>query len=94
MEAVEQEERLRDEVEAVGEFAYLGDRVSASGGCEVAVTAKTRCRWVKYWECCEIQGVERFLLRLNRIVYNSSMRPAILYGLEVWCLKESLIVIL
>ena len=38
-EAVEQEEMLCDEVEAVTEFTYLGDRVSACGGCEAALTA-------------------------------------------------------
>ena len=32
-EAVEQEEKLCDEVETVSEVTYLGDRVSASGGC-------------------------------------------------------------
>ena len=33
-EAVEQEEKLGDEVETVKEFTYVGDRVSAGGGCE------------------------------------------------------------
>ena len=47
-EAVEQEVKLCDEVETVSEFAYLGDRTSAGGGCEAAVTASTRCAWVKY----------------------------------------------
>ena len=32
-EAVEQEEKLYDEVEAVRGFTCLGDRVSAGGGC-------------------------------------------------------------
>ena len=36
-EAVEQEETLCDDVVTVMEFAYPG------GGCEVAVTARTRC---------------------------------------------------
>ena len=39
--AVEQEETLCDDVEAVMKFAYDGDRVSAGGVCEAAVTAKT-----------------------------------------------------
>ena len=34
LETVEQEVKLCDEVETVGEFTYLGDRVSAGGGCE------------------------------------------------------------
>ena len=38
-EAVEQEEKLYDEVETVRAFTYLGDRMSAGGGCEAAVTA-------------------------------------------------------
>ena len=36
-----------NEVETVREFTYLGDRVNASGGCEAAVTVRTRCGWVK-----------------------------------------------
>ena len=51
---MEQEEKLCDEVETVREFTYLGDRVSAGGGCEVAVTDRTRCRWVKLRECGEL----------------------------------------
>ena len=40
-EAVVQEEKLCDEVETVSEFTYLGDWVSAGGGYESAVTART-----------------------------------------------------
>ena len=41
-EAVEQEEKLCDEVETVIKFTYLGDRLSAGEGCAAAVTARTR----------------------------------------------------
>ena len=34
---------LCDEVETVCEFTYLGDMVSAGGGYEAVVTARTRC---------------------------------------------------
>ena len=47
----EQEEKLCDEVEMVMEFTYLGDRVSAGGGCEAAVTGKRQFTWVMLWEC-------------------------------------------
>ena len=30
-------------METVSVFTYLGDRMSAGGGCEAAVTARTRC---------------------------------------------------
>ena len=42
-EAVEQEEKLFDDVEAVRELTYLGCRVSDGGGREAAVNARTRC---------------------------------------------------
>ena len=49
-DAVEHEEKLCYEVEKVREFTYLGYRVSAGGGCEAAVTARTRCGLVKFRE--------------------------------------------
>ena len=55
LESVEQEERQCDEVETVREVTYFGDRVSAGGGCEAAVTARTRCGWVKLRECGELR---------------------------------------
>ena len=44
---MEQEENVCDEVKTVMEFAYLGDRVSAGGGCEAGVSARTRYGLVK-----------------------------------------------
>ena len=58
-EAVEQEEKLCDEVETVREFTYLGDRVSASRGCEAAVTVRTRCGGLSFGilvSCCMAGG--------------------------------------
>ena len=85
-EAVEQEDKLCDEVETACEFTYLGDRVSAGGGCEAA---RTRCGWVKFRECGELVYGRRFPLRPKGAVYESYVRPAILYGSEAWCLNES-----
>ena len=50
---VELVEELREEVETVRGFCYLGDRVNASGGCKAAVTARARIGWVKFRECGE-----------------------------------------
>ena len=48
---MEQEEKSCDEVVTVQEFTYPSDRVSAGGGSEADVTAKTKCGWVKLREC-------------------------------------------
>ena len=62
-ETVEQEDKLCDDVETVSEFTYLGDRVSAGGGCEAAITVGTRCGWFTFKECGDLL-YGRFPLRL------------------------------
>ena len=63
--------------------------MSAGGGCEAAVTARTRCGWVKFSECSELLYGRRFPLWLKGSVYKSYARSAMLHGSEAWCLKES-----
>ena len=40
-------EKLCDGKETVNGFCYLGDRLSSTGDCKVAVTAKVRIGWVR-----------------------------------------------
>ena len=86
---MEQELRLCDEVETIMEFTFLGDGVCAGGGCEAALTARTRCGWFELRECEELLYWRRFPLRLKGAVYKSYVSPAILHESEAWCLKES-----
>ena len=76
--------KICDELETLREFTFLGDRVSAGGGYETAVTAG-----VKFRECCELLYGRRFALRLKGAVYKYYVMPAILYGSETWSLRES-----
>jgi len=50
-------ELLCNGVETVTEFSYLGDRLNATGGCDVAVTARIRIGWMNFRKC----SVKRFL---------------------------------
>ena len=84
---------LCDEVETVGWFTYLGDSLSVVGGYEAAVMVRTRCGWVKFWECGELLYGRRFLLRLKGVVCRSHAWPSTLYSFEVWSLKENVMVI-
>ena len=77
------------EVKLVGLALEIGDTVSAGGGCEAAVTDRTSCGWSKLRECSELLHGRRFPLKLKGTVYRSYVSPAILYGSEAWCLKES-----
>ena len=58
---------------------HLVDTVSAGGGCEAAVTVRTRCGWVKFRECSELLYGWRFPLWPKGAVYLSYVIPAILY---------------
>ena len=80
--------KLCDEVETVNGFCYLADRLNASGGCEAAVTARVRIRWVRFRECGELLLENRFPLKMKGKVYRCCVR-SILYGSETWCLKEN-----
>ena len=71
---------LCNEVETVRDFTHLGVRVSAVGGCEAAVTTRTRCEFVKFWECGELLNGRSFPLRLKGVVYRNYVWPAVLYG--------------
>ena len=68
-------------------FLLFGGRVNASGGCEVAVTARA-IGWVKFKECRELLNSKRLSLKTG-IVYQSCVRSAMFYGSETLCLREN-----
>ena len=88
------DEKLCDGVETVSKFAYLGDRLNATGECETAITATSKIGWIKCRECSEILTGRKFPLKMKGKVYKSSVRSATLYGSEAWCLRENKMAIL
>ena len=88
------DEKLCDGVETVSKFTYLGDRLNATGGCETAVTARSRIGWMKLRKCSEILKGRRFSLKMKGKIYKSCVRSAMLYGSEAWCLREKEMAIL
>ena len=40
-----------EKVEVVPEFCYLGDMLSAGGGCELAAITRCKCAWDKFRHC-------------------------------------------
>ena len=76
---MDSKEKLRDEVETVNGFCYLGDRLNANGDCEAAVTARVRIGWVRFRECGALLLGNRFPLKMKDKVYCCCVRLAILY---------------
>ena len=83
-----------DQVNFVKSFCYLGDRLNASGQNEAAVKARTRIGWIKLRECGELLYGRKFSLKTKGRIYHSSVRSAMLYGSETWCLRENEMAIL
>ena len=83
-----------NEVKTVKRFCYLGNKLNASGGCEVALTSRTRLGWKKFRKCGEILFRKRFFLQMKEKVYKSYVRLAMLYGSKTLCLRENKIAIL
>ena len=88
------DEKLCDGVETGNKFTYLGGRLNATGGCETAVTARSRIGWIKFTKCSEILKGRRFSFKTKGKVYKSCVRSAMLYGSEAWCVREKEMAIL
>ena len=82
-------EKSCDEVETVREFIYLADRLSAGGGCEAAVTAKTICGWAMSRESGKLPHERRLPLKLKWAVHESYVRTVFMHWSEVRCLNEN-----
>ena len=74
-------------MKAVRKYTYLGYGVRG-GGCEVAVTARTRCGWVELRECGKLLLSKRFPLKPKGTINKSYVMPANLHGSEAWCKKK------
>ena len=72
---MEQEVKLHGVVKTVRELTCLGDRVSTGGGCETAVTGRTRCWWLMFMECGMKLYGESCPLKLKRVVYKIYVTP-------------------
>ena len=81
-------------METVRDFSYLGDRINSGGGCEAAVTSRTRLGWAKFKECHDLLCWKKFPLKIKAIVYKGCVRSAMLSGSEIWCLYQNEIGIL
>ena len=75
-------------------FCYLWGRLNASGGREAAITARTRIGWIKFRKCGKLFYGSEFSLKMKGKIYQSSVRSAMPYGSERWCLRENEMAIL
>ena len=74
--------------EAVQQFCYLGDMLSAGGGDEASLVTHTRCAWKKFRLLLPIVSSRTFSLKKKGSFYQACVRPVLLYGSKTWPVKE------
>ena len=78
-----------DGIETAHSFLYLGSKVDSSGNYEKAVTANMRSGWTEFKECRDISLSKRFFFKIKERIYSSCVRSTMLFGSEVWCLRQN-----
>ena len=73
-----------DKLEVVASFCYLGDMLSAAGGCELSTTTCVKTAWKKFKELKPILSSCHLSFKTRGSVYSSSQRSAMLHASETW----------
>ena len=71
-------------LEAVDSFCYLGDTLSAAGGCDAAAIARCKCAWGKFHELLPLLTAPHLPYKARGHLYCSVVRNSMLHGVETW----------
>ena len=65
-------------LEVVASFCYLGDMLSAAGGCELPTTTRVKTAWKKFKDLLPVLSSRHLSFRTRGHVYSSCVRSAML----------------
>ena len=74
-------------LEVVSEFCYIGDMLSAGGGCELAAITRCKCAWGKFRQLLPLLTNRQVPLLTRGKVYSSCVRSLMLHAAETWAMK-------
>ena len=80
---------LGDNLEWLNTFKYLGATLTENGDLDAVMTHRIQSGW-KHWE--RVLGIlcdRRISLRVRGNVYKTDVRPALMYGAEIWAVKKA-----
>ena len=69
-------------------FSYLGDMLSAGGGCEITVTTRLKSAWKKFRELLPVLTSRHLSYVTHSHVYSSCVLSAMLHASETWPLTK------
>ena len=77
-----------DKLEVVASFCYLGDMLSAAGGCELSTTTHVKTAWKKFKDLLPVLSSRHLSFKTRGRVYSSCVRSAMLHARETWPLTK------
>ena len=77
-----------DKLEMVASFCYLGDMLSAAGGCELSTTTRVKTAWKKCKELLPVLSSRHLPFKTRGRVYSSCVRSAMLHASKTWPLSK------
>ena len=77
-----------DKLEVVASFCYLGDMLSAAGGCELSTTTHVKTAWKKFKELLPVLSSRHLSFKTCGHVSSSCVRSAMLHASETWPLTK------
>ena len=73
-----------DTLEAVDSFCYLGDMLSAGGGCERAIVTRVKCAWGKFRELLPLLTSRALSFRRRGHLFSTCVRRVLIHAAECW----------
>ena len=73
-----------DKLEVVASFCYLGDMLSAAGGCELSTTTRMKTAWKKFKKLKPVLSSCHLSFKTRGRVYSLCVRSAMLHASETW----------
>ena len=77
-----------DKLEVVVSFCYLGDMLSAAGGCKLSTTTRVKTAWKKFKELIPVLSSSHLSFKTCGHVYSSCVQSAMLHASETWPLTK------
>ena len=77
-----------DKLEVVASFCYLGDMLSASGGCELSTTTHVKTAWKKFKDLLPVLSSRHLSFETLGHVYSSCVQRAMFHASETWPLTK------
>ena len=77
-----------NKLEVVASFCYLGDMLSAAGGCELSTTTHVKTAWKKFKDLLPVLSSRHLPFKTCGPVYSSSVRSAMLHASKTWPLTK------